>query len=419
MFDQLAAAFQAQAGDPAARSNVFLVHPVQLARWLDEAWAARSALPPIPGASTQRQMLGSLSIIDDLDLPSQPSPTPLLAPSGIRTGDHDAWDEVRGPTSGVDGARNAGFIWDHLILAYLLESSGVLEIVAAVMKRLVNGEGLGQLSSESVKWLRTTEELFFRDPPLYSITGVISELRPYSRINRRQAYWRMFGFDLPHRVPGGVPGASMADTWKSSPGLTANRDFREKWTELLRQVWLGLENRSNASGANPADPSYIALLCQALQDMMNDRRKGGLLAREEFCYVAVLSWFELTLAENTPIVVDLKAQGSSPEERLRALAARVGMEPAGSARELFKLAKPASNVMLALELGLFSTPQTAATLFTATSGPARDMNDVVNLWQSATGDRVKERPTGTPSKPAQPVRIPAPAAVSAGNGTKP
>ena len=48
------------------------------------------------------------------------------------------------------------------------------------------------------------------------------------------------------------------------------------------------------------------------------------------------------------------------------------------------------------------------------------MREIINLWQSATGDRVKDRPTGAAVKPpAQPLRIPQPTPVAAGNGSKP
>jgi hypothetical protein len=53
-------------------------------------------------------------------------------------------------------------------------------------------DGHNQLELRPGSW-----ELFFRDPPLYSITGVTSEMRPHARVARRNAYWRMFGFDLP------------------------------------------------------------------------------------------------------------------------------------------------------------------------------------------------------------------------------
>ncbi len=411
MFHHLANAFQA-VGPPRTREDVFLVHPIQLARWLDESWAAGAAIPPVPGATGT--FLGSSTIIADLDLPTQTPPAPLLVPSGIAAANPDAWAEETFPFP------RTGLIWHHLMYAYLIESTGVIEVFAEVMRRLIQGEGLGQLTPPTVKWLRTTEELFFRDPPLFSIGGVVSELRPHARVNRRQSYWRMFGFDLPHGYPSTAPGASEADSWKKSPGLTANADFRAKWTELLRQVWMGLENRSNASGANPTDPAYVAQLCRALQDMMNDRRKGGLMAREEFAYVALLSWFDLTLESDAPIVRDLKAEGTFADERLRSIASRVDMKPAARTRELIQLAPLAATVLRSIELGLFSQPAGAAALFTGTTPLTTDMNEIINLWQSATGDRVKERPLGTlRNAPAQPLRIPQPTPMASSNGAKP
>ena len=408
MFLNLAQAFESTAGNPQARYSVFLVHPLQLSRWLEEAWTAASNIPPVlPGA--QKPFLGSDTIVDDLNLPTQPGAPPFLAASGIGADPAlvDQWTDTLGPQSVTS---SPGLIWHHLMYAYLVESTGVFEVVSELLRRLVNGEGLGQLTPESTKWVRSTEELFYRDPPLYSIGGVVSELRPYQRINRRQAYWRLFGFDLPHPIPSGARGAAETAAWKRGAGLTANSDFRSKWTELLRQVWMGLENRDNASGANPTDPSYVALLCEALQDMMNNRRRGGLMAREEFAYVTALSWFDLTLEANTPVVVDLKAEGSSPDERLSRLAERVGMKPAARTRELVLLAQPASALLRAIEVGLFSTAAQAETLFTGNTSLTNDMNRLINLWQSATGDRVKERPTAAraPTVPSQPLRIPKP-----------
>lgn len=62
-----------------------------------------------------------------------------------------------------------------------------------------------------------------------------------------------------------------------------------------------------------------------------------------------------------------------------------------------------------IELGLFDTAQGAEALFLAGSALADDMSSVINNWQSATGERVKERPVGTvvPGS-GQPLRIPVP-----------
>jgi hypothetical protein len=392
------------AGRP--REQVFLVHPLQLSRWLDEAWQAAALVPPLPigSTSTRPPSIGGNFIVDALDLPRQLPPASLL-PSGIDFADVDVYQDRTIPPAGP------GLLWHHLAYAYLVESTGALEVFAEVVRRLLVGETLGPLGAESVKWLRATEELFFRDPPLFSIAGVTSELRPQARVNRRNAYWRMFGLDLPHPIPARWAPPSTDTPWKQDVGAGVNTDFRAKWSELLRQVWLGLENATNTSGAKPTDEAYIATLCRALADMFNDRRRGGLLAREEFAYVATLSWFHLTVLSDTPIVVDLKAQASHPSERLALIAERVAMRPAQRARELFDLAEPMSSVVRAIEIGSFDTDAAAATLFDPNSALGREMRDLINQWQSATGERIKERVTATAVlTDRQPLRVPTPGA---------
>ncbi|WP_222268911.1 hypothetical protein [Modestobacter marinus] len=389
---------------PARREQVFLVHPVQLSRWLDEAWQAAALVPPLPigSVSTRPPSIGGAFIVDALDLPQQLPPASLL-PSGIDLADVDRYRDQTIPPAGP------GLLWHHLMYAYLIESTGALEVFAEVVRRLVVGETLGQLSPESVKWVRATEELFFRDPPLFSIAGVTSELRPQARVNRRNAYWRMFGFDLPHPIPARWAPPTPDTPWKADVGAGVNTDFRSKWSELLRQVWLGLEHFTNTSGAKPTDEAYIATLCRALADMLNHRRRGGLLAREEFAYVTTLSWFHLTLLSDTPIVADLKAQASHPSERLAMIAERVGLRPAQRARELFDLAEPMSSVLRAIEIGSFDDDAAAATLFDPNGALGKEMRDLINQWQSATGERIKERVTATAVlTDRQPLRLPTP-----------
>jgi len=413
MFLSLAKLF-ADAGG--TREQVFLVHPVQLSRWLDEAWAAARLVPELPvgSASLGAPFLGDDAIIGALDLPTQ-TPPPFLLASGISEADPDVWSDALGPDGGI------GLLWHHLAYAYLIESTGVAEVFGEVVRRLVVGETLGTLSVEGVRWLRATEELFFRDPPLFSIAGVVSEARPHARVSRRNAYWRMFGLDLPHAIPARAAGGGGRQDWKADVGLGVNADFRAKWSELLRQIWLGLENSANTSGSNPTDPSYVAFLCLALKDMLNNRRRGGLLAREEFAYVTVLSWFHLTLQTDTPIVRDLKAEATSPADRLSKIAQRVGMAPAARSRELFELAEPMSTVLRAIELGAFDDPTAASALFDSTDPLGVELRDIVNLWQSATGERVKDRPAGAAglSLSPQPLRIPSPATTPAPVATGP
>jgi hypothetical protein len=396
--------------------QLFDIHPLQLSRWLDEAWATAQTVPDI-GINVTPQpptppapFLGDPAIITAIDLPL-PSPTgrPFPVPSGITTGSVETFsgEPFPFPTS-------PGLIADHLIYAYLVESTGVVEIMAEVVRRFAVGETLNPVGIAATRWLRTTEELFFRDPPLYSIQGIVSEMRPDQRINRRNAYWRMFGLEPPHPVPSrwarpGLP----AEAWKQDTGGGVNSGFREKWTELLRQVWLGFENANNGIGPNATDKEYVAFLCTALRDMMAMRRRGAMLAREEFTYVSYLSYFHLTLdtgsTTETPIVIDLDARGPGPAERLEKIAAKVGMTPAARSRELFELADLMSGLLRAIELNVFTTGDQAELLYLnlgTNQTLLQDMNRIIDLWQSATGDRVKDRPSGT--RP-QPVRLPSPA----------
>ena len=70
--------------------------------------------------------------------------------------------------------------------------------------------------------------------------------------------------------------------------------------ELLREVWVGISNTSNSSGANATDGAKIAELAKKLQDMLLSRRVNGNLSREEFVFVSMMSWFHLTVSVDSP-----------------------------------------------------------------------------------------------------------------------
>jgi hypothetical protein len=391
--------------------QVFLIHPLQLSRWLEQAWTFAATATWL-GLPNKPPYLGDPKIISSLRLPD--APVPLLnfnLSSGISTNAADYAPGVdplayyNPPTAGSIVA--AGLPWDHLIYALLIENTGVYEILGEVLRRYAVGETLEAPSLETQRWLRTTEELFFRDPPLFHITGLTSHIRPDTRITRRNAYWRMFGMDCAHPMPPqyATPGADQV--WKRDVG-SANERFHEIFVQLLQQVWLGIENVTNSSGANPTDPSYIGQLSQILRDMFDMRRRGGQLAREEFVHVSTMSWFHLTVDSNTPLVIDLKAQGTDPADRLAKIGQRVGITPPRQAREYFEMAGPISTLLRFIELGTFDDATGAALLYKAAS-IRDDMNTVIDLWQSATGDPLKEvavRVAAQPRSSAQPRFLP-------------
>jgi hypothetical protein len=375
-------------GDP-----VFRRHPLELSRFLEDQWTVASSSPwlyPTGGAPP-------------LGPPVAPGAGPLHGIPPV---------VANGLSPGFQVVSPAGLPlpWEHMIYAYLIESTGVMEILAEVVRRFAIGETLEAPDPDTQLWLRNTEELFFREPPSFSIVSLTSQLRPEARINRRNAYWRLFGMDLPQPLPGS---GGAGEPWKADTGATNSR-FREVWVELLRQVWLGITNARNSAGANPADPNYVAYLCRTLADMAEIRRRGGLLAREEFAYVATLNWFHMAVDTDTPIVKSLRAETESGNaaDRLRRIGERVGMKPSPASRELFELADRVAILMRLIDRRIFDAADDARLLFdTSVIGnplPA-EMTEIINRWQSATGDPVKElavraAPPAT-KVVAQPVRL--------------
>lgn len=394
---------------------VFAHNPRQLSRWLEEAFAVNGIITYLPNAATVLTApTGQNTVVNALKMP-----TGLLTelPSGISEGSAIPPGYKVGTLLGT----SIPLAWDHLIYAFLLENTGIVEILGEVVRRYKVGETLAPPSEATLVWARNTEELFFRDPPAFHILGVSSQLRPDARVNRRNAYWRMFGRDLSHS-PLGAP--LEGQPWKRDVGAGSNARFFEIWEELLRQVWQGILNDRNQGGPNATDKSYIAYLCQSLSEMLIMRRRGGMLAQEEFAYVTMLSWFHLTVEYETAVVTDLKAEAGSDgnaADRLAAIGARVGINPPRESRELFELAGLLSPLMWFIEDGTFNDPSNAEMLYHSNLVPnpvlANSMIRIIDLWQSATGTRIKDPTVVSVSpdarRPAQPLRLPEPTPTAA------
>ena len=80
-------------------------------------------------------------------------------------------------------------------------------------------------------------------------------------------------------------------------------------------------------------------LMKKLHDMLLARRSFGKLSREEFAAVSMMSWFHLTLDSDSAIVIDLRAQGASAEQRLFKIAQQVGVPAHGLSASYFDIAR--------------------------------------------------------------------------------
>ncbi|MCZ7638674.1 MAG: hypothetical protein M5U12_23025 [Verrucomicrobia bacterium] len=274
----------------------------------------------------------------------------------------------------------------HLIYAYMIENTAIYEIFQRVVNEFVHGEKLGiPVTSAAQAWLRNTEELFFNDPPPFSIGASASLIRPDMRAIRRNAYQRMFGMELNHGRNGG-------HAYPYARADAANNKFATTFEELLREVWIGLTNTNNTSGQNPTDNDRIEELARQLQDMLNARRLNGNLRREEFFSVVMMSWLHLTVSYDVPIINDLRANATSPEQRLFKVAERVGFPAHGLSRSYFGIAEAMSRILIFIESrNTPASPLVATDLYASSAAGTNvsDMRTIITHWSIITGRDIK------------------------------
>jgi hypothetical protein len=339
-----------------AAEQVLELHPMQLSRYLEDVWLKRST-------------------------PLQP---PFTSGVPAALGAFESTESIAGlPATGIPASPTRILLWKHLIYAYMIENTRAYEIFGRVVQRLLYGEELGLPDPPTEQWLRVTEALFYRDSPPFQIYSVGSWLRPDARAARRNVYYRMFGMDLNHGTDDGRP-------YPYEKTRAANREFVVTFEEFLREVWRGVENSANISGANPTDDATIADLALTLDQMLGTRRQTGNLNREELWHTSMMSWFHLTVSFNTPIVRTLKAEGDGPEERLMNIAAKVGLPSHARSHSYFRMADPISNILRLVEDGQFNTPGAAQALYL--TAPIRNaMTEIISQWSLATGRDMKAR----------------------------
>ena len=385
MFIQLA---NYMAGVGLKAEDVFSLHPFQIMGFLDALWEANRNLPP-----------GKQPFAPDAGIggPQQPPPPPGLRDALLRSL-VGPYKDPSGQVLDLGGdvfanhaanhltalAGKQGRLWDHLIYAYCIENTRVYEVCQRVLVELIHGERLGSLSPAGHRWVRASEELFFRDSVPSLIASLVSSIRPDIRATRRNAYYRMFAMDLNHGTTDNRP-------YPYEKSDSSNAGFVTTFESLLREIWRGYINASNTSGPNTTDKSVLAELCRRLREMMSERRRNGNLSREEFVSVAAMSWFHLTLSSNTPVLVDLKADAATPEERLRRLGERVGVGTHSRSRSFFTLAEPLSRLLSLIEASKYDAAADVEGLYDP-NFPGNITSDtlaILHHWSVATGRDLK------------------------------
>lgn len=289
----------------------------------------------------------------------------------------------------IDGAP----AWDHLGYSYVLENTRAVQILRRVVREYRAGEGLGIPSVATQRWLDATETLLFGAANPLSTWLSTSAIRQDSEAVRRNAYWRFFGLDLAFGTDDNRP-----PTYDKANA--ANTSFITLFEELLFELWQAITNVRNTSGVNASDDDRIFRIAEELAFVLRSRRQFQMLAREELAAATVLGWTELTLSADTPVVIDLRAQATSPADRLRIIGERVGLAAHSKSAALFSMASDLSLFLRTIEAGLVTAPNLAWLLYLeqpplgAPPVPVpigTESRRVITEWAAATGKDLKVR----------------------------
>lgn len=292
----------------------------------------------------------------------------------------------------------------HLIYAYLLENTRLLQIFERVIERYMNDEELGISNGlATYNWIQNSERLFFKnDTP--KVSNIRSLIRPSADSSRRNAYQRMFGMDLAFGDAGAQDGALAYVRSKSS-----NHQFIVLFERYLSEIWQGYINARNTSGANTSDSNILVEYAQQLQEMLAARRGDTTnntyahlnLSREEYSSVLITSWFTFIISYDSPVVNYLSCQSSTIGERLIKIGNKVGIQAHRKCQSLFEMAGSAAMILLTVETGgLLDDSAWVGRMLSSLNPPVPTplslegnfMNaflTVINNWEKATGHKIK------------------------------
>jgi hypothetical protein len=370
-------------------NSLFVYHPLQISAIIETVWLNRSnaastqtSSPFVPwptqiaGQIMNHDYITGYKWVGSSATPLQPQLPPPLNFVKPRLQPGLGSVPPAAPTQSTN--------WDHLIYAYVIENTRIFEIFTKVLETYMLSEQLETPSPASQLFWRNLEFLIFGDAMPSMLWTTSSRLRRDEVANRLTTYYWMFGIDLSHA-------GEIAGQHPYQKPAAANRDFIPTFEAFGREVWRGIVNAKNFSGANDTDATVISTLARRIYDMMATRRINGNLSREEFRAVAIMSFLHLAVLYDSPAVVDLKASASSPEMRLQKIAERVGMTAHPKSKPFFDLAAPFSKLMQAIETGSYNEPWQAPLLY-ALMSPAADIAEkVIDQYSLATGRDLKSQ----------------------------
>lgn len=308
----------------------------------------------------------------------------------------------------------------HLIFAYLLENTRLVQIMERLIHLYQHDELLGIAGPSNTnnqlafQWIMNTENLFFKSLSNNSYRNISSSIRPSPEGTRRNAYQRLFGMDLAFGDAGDLSTTNFA----YHKAKTANAQFIVVFEQFLSEIWQAYINVRNTSGANTTDYQRLVDLATKLRQMLLARRGVDAtiecqqyrmmnLSKEEYSSVVMMTWMFYIISDNTsPLVQFLACQANTAAERLANIGRKVGIPSHKKSQGLFDMAASMATILRQIEFGTFEssgitlwiqgtiesqTPLGSAAATPEQSDALRDLLIVINNWEKTTGHPIKVR----------------------------
>lgn len=362
------------------------------------------AVPPLPTVTG-----GSFALGDKMNFCAYDDPG--MIESAIQRHWYDVNNQVNYDTGGItpfNSGPNGTLLVSfedsstyHLLGAYLLENTRMLQIFEKFIEKYLRDEEFGiAANSQVVSWIHNTEQLFFRGD-----AQIRSYLRPNTEAVRRNAYWRLLGMDLAF---GDVN--SQSNSFQYHKSKAANQQFVPLFEKYLSEIWLAHTNARNTSGENRSDINVLVEMANQLRELLVARRgdTGATryayqnLAKEEFASTLITAWFTFILSDDTPVIQFLNCQSSTIGERLIKIGNKVGVPAHSKCQYLFEMAAAASTILITVESGgILDNPLVLQNILsslnpnplvppsTVNVNYMTDFLMLINNWEKATGHKIK------------------------------
>jgi len=292
----------------------------------------------------------------------------------------------------------------HLIMAYMLENTRILQIFERVIEKSLHDEELGITNNPAVfNWFVNSEKLFFKNDYPRAI-NIRSLIRPSSDSSRRNAYMRMFGMDLAF----GDINSTSGGVVEYAKAKASNTSFVALFEKYIIELWQGYTNARNANGPNTTDVNNLVQVALQLRELLQARRGGDPsqvpygnlnLSREEFSSIFLTTWFSFVVSYDSPVVNFLSCQSTTIGERLMKIGTKVGVPAHKKCQSLFEMAGAIAIILTSIETGGFLTNEVWVQGMLTSLNPGNPpsvqgnyMNyflTVINNWEKATGHPIK------------------------------